>query len=142
MFLCCIEILSGFRSKLDFFTKFSSYSKIWPKALYYSTWSSAKFCQKWLRENSPFLYFFLIRIHVLMLSRNFEWILIKIGFFINFKVTPKAKYCIVMLVSSCFLAHLACFEGSLVPKVSKRDRFDFNLIIMICTSMSLSFLAP
>ena len=31
----------------------------------------------------PFLYFFLIHIHVLMLCRNFELIPIKIGFFKN-----------------------------------------------------------
>ena len=37
----------------------------------YSTGSLAKFHQKWLRENSPFLYFFLVHIHVLMLCRKF-----------------------------------------------------------------------
>ena len=49
----------------------------------YSTVSLAKFHQKWLGENSPFLKFFLIHIHVLMLSRNFELISIKIGEFLN-----------------------------------------------------------
>ena len=34
---------------------------------YYSTGSSAKFRQKWLGENSPFLLHFLMHIHVLML---------------------------------------------------------------------------
>ena len=61
------------------------YDEIWPKSLYYySTGSLAKFHQKWLGENSPFLQFFLIHIHVLMLHRNFELIPIKIGFFMNF----------------------------------------------------------
>ena len=41
--------------KIGFFTNFLSCSKIWPKTMGYSTWSRAKFCQKWLGENSPFL---------------------------------------------------------------------------------------
>ena len=70
--------------KFGFFTNFLSCSKIGPKTLYYSTWSSAKFHQKWLGENSPFLYFFLIHIHVLMLYFKFELIPIKFGFFYEF----------------------------------------------------------
>ena len=69
--------------KIGFFTNFQSYSKIGPKTLYYSTGSLAKFCQKWLGENFRFLLHFLIHIHVLMLYRNFELTLIKIGFFMN-----------------------------------------------------------
>ena len=38
--------------KIGFFMNFQSCSKIGPNTLYYSTWSSAKFCQKWLGENS------------------------------------------------------------------------------------------
>ena len=34
---------------------FYIYSKIWSKTLYYSTGCLAKFRQKWLGENSPFL---------------------------------------------------------------------------------------
>ena len=82
--------------KFGFFTNFLSYSKIWPKTLYYSTWSSTKFHQKWQGENSPFLYFFLIHIHVHMLCRKFELIPIKIEFFTNFlscsKIRPKTLY--------------------------------------------------
>ena len=70
--------------KIGFFTNFKSCSKIRPKTMYYSTGSLAKFRQKWLGENSPFLYFFLIHIDVLMLNINFELIPIKIGFFMNF----------------------------------------------------------
>ena len=70
--------------KIGFFTNFKSCSKIRPKALYYNTGSLAKFRQKWLGENSPFLLHFLIHIHVLMLCRKFELIPIKIGFFMNF----------------------------------------------------------
>ena len=36
--------------EIGFFMNFSSYSKIWPKSLYYSTGSLAKFHQKWLQE--------------------------------------------------------------------------------------------
>ena len=57
---------------------------MWPKSLYYSTWSRAKFHQKWQGENSAFLLHFVMHIHVLMLHRNFELILLKIGFFTNF----------------------------------------------------------
>ena len=82
--------------KVRFFTKFQSCSKIGPKTLYYSTGSLAKFYQKWIGENSPFLLHFLIHIHVLMLCRKFELILIKIGFFTNFqscsKIGPKMLY--------------------------------------------------
>ena len=96
MYLCCVESLSRFRSKLDFFMNFLSCSKIRPKTLYYSTGSLAKFHQKLLGENSPFLLHFLIYIHVLMLPRNFEIILIKIRFFTNFyscsKMRPKTLY--------------------------------------------------
>ena len=67
--------------KIGFFMNFKSYSKIRPKSLYYySTGSLAKFWQKWLGDKFPFL----IHIHVLMLSRKFELIPIKIGFFMNF----------------------------------------------------------
>ena len=58
-------------------------SKIGKKSLYYSTVILVKFHQKWLGENSPFLYFFLIRIHALILCRKFELIPIKIGFYGN-----------------------------------------------------------
>ena len=43
-----------------------------------------KMHQKWLGENSPFLLHFLIHVHVLMLCRKFELVLVKIGFFTNF----------------------------------------------------------
>ena len=82
--------------KIGFFTNFQSCSKIGPKSLYYSTGSLAKFRQKWLGENSPFLSHFLMHIHVFMLCRKFELILIKIGFFTNFqrcsKIGPKSLY--------------------------------------------------
>ena len=70
--------------KIGFFTIFLICSKIGPKSLYYSTGSLVKFHQKWQGENSPFLLHFLIHIHVLMLCRKFELILIKIGFFYVF----------------------------------------------------------
>ena len=47
--------------------------------MYYSTGSLAKFHQKSLGENSPFLYFFLIHIHVFMLYFKFELNPIKFG---------------------------------------------------------------
>ena len=70
--------------KFGFFTIFLSCSKIGQKSLYYSTWSRAKFCQKLKVENSTFLYFFLIHIHVFMLFSKFELISIKFGFFTIF----------------------------------------------------------
>ena len=84
-----------FLIKIGFFSNFESCSKIWPNTLYY-TGSLVKFHQKWQSENSPFLLHFLIHIHVLMLCRNFELILIKIGFFSNFescsKIWPSTLY--------------------------------------------------
>ena len=78
------------RIKIGFFTNFQSCSKIGPKTLYYSTGPLAKFHQKWLGENSPFLLHFLIHIHVLTFCRKFELIPIKIGFFLQiFKVALK-----------------------------------------------------
>ena len=41
--------------KFGFFTNFKSCSKIWPKSLYYSTGTLAKFHRKLKVENSPFL---------------------------------------------------------------------------------------
>ena len=71
--------------KIGFFTNFLSCSKIRSKTLYYySTGTLAKFHQKWLGENSAFLYFFLIHIHVRMLFKKFELIPIKVGFFTKF----------------------------------------------------------
>ena len=137
MFLCCVETLSRFQSKLDFlqnfkvapksgqissiitqrefsifiiffmhihvhmlcrsfewilikigfFTNFLSCSKIMPKTLYYSTAYFAKFYQKSLRENSPFLLHFLMHIHVLMLCRNFQ--LIQNWIFYEYLKLPK-----------------------------------------------------
>ena len=82
--------------KIGFFMNFQSCSKIGPKTLYYSTGYLAKFHQKRLGKNSPFLLHFLIHIHVLMLCRKFELIPIKIGFFMNFqscsKIGPKNLY--------------------------------------------------
>ena len=69
---------------IGFSTIFLSCSKIGLKSLYYSTGSLAKFHQKCQGENSVFLYFFLIHIHVLMLCRKFELIPIIIGFFYEF----------------------------------------------------------
>ena len=70
--------------KIGFFYKFLKLLKNWANTLYYSTGSLAKFWQKWLRENYPFLLHSLMHTHVFMLHRNFELILIKIGFFMNF----------------------------------------------------------
>ena len=70
--------------KIGFFTNFVSCSKIGSKSLYYSTVILAKFHQKRKVENSPFLYFFLVHIQVLMLFIKFEIIPIKIGFFMIF----------------------------------------------------------
>ena len=61
--------------KIGFFTNFSSCSKIGSKSLYYSTASLAKFHEKLIGEESPFLLHFLIHIHVLMLCRKFGLIL-------------------------------------------------------------------
>ena len=52
--------------------------------MYVHAWYMSVFCQKWLEENSPFLYFFLIHIHVFMLYFKSELIPFKIGFFTNF----------------------------------------------------------
>ena len=70
--------------KFGFFMNFLSCSKIRQKSLYYSTGALAKFCQKSLGENSAFLYFSLMYIHVLRLYFKFELIPIEIGFFMNF----------------------------------------------------------
>ena len=75
--------------KIAFFTNFQSCSEIRPKTLYYSTVSLAKFQQKWLGENSPFLLHFVIHIHVLILCKKFELIPIKIGFFTNLQICSK-----------------------------------------------------
>ena len=75
--------------KTGCFTNFKSCSKTGPKTLYYSTGLLAKFHQKWLGENSPFLLHFLMHIHVPMLCRNFELILIKFVFLTNFKIRIK-----------------------------------------------------
>ena len=75
--------------KIGFYINFKSCSKI-------GTGSLAKFHQKWQGENSPFLLYFLIHIHVLMLCRKFELIPIKIEFFTIFKscskIGPKSLY--------------------------------------------------
>ena len=85
MYLCCVETLSWFWSKLDFLWIFKVTQKLGQRpCTIYSTGSLVKFCQKWKGENSLFLLHFPIHIHVLMLCRNFELILIKIGFFMNF----------------------------------------------------------
>ena len=82
--------------KIGFFTNFLSCSKIESKSLYYSTVILAKFRQKRKVENSPFLYFFLMHIQILMLFIKFEMIPIKIGFFTNFlscsKIESKSLY--------------------------------------------------
>ena len=76
--------------KIGFFMNFYSCSKVCPKSLYYnSTVVLVKFHQKWLGKNSPFLKFFLLHIHVLILYRKFEPIPIKIEFFMNFIVAQK-----------------------------------------------------
>ena len=51
--------------------------------------SLVKFHQKLLGENSPFLLYFLMHIHVFMLCRKFVLIPIKIGFFTNFLICSK-----------------------------------------------------
>ena len=55
-------------------------------------------------------------IHVFVLHRKFEQILIKIRFFTNFKSCSKSHvhvslYCL-SVQETCCLAHLACFVGS------------------------------
>ena len=70
--------------KIGFLKIFLSCSKIGPKTMYYSTGSLVKFHQKLKFEHSPFLYFFLMHIHVLMLNIKFDLIAIKIEFFYKF----------------------------------------------------------
>ena len=74
MYLCCSESLSLFKSILDFLRIF----KVAPKSdqIVQGHWPK---CVK-----KHFYNFFLIHIHVLMLLRKFELILIKIEFFMNF----------------------------------------------------------
>ena len=67
--------------KIEFFMNFQICSKIGQKTLYYSTGYLAKFHKIWLGENSQFLYFSLIHIHVLMLHRKFDQIWIFYEFF-------------------------------------------------------------
>ena len=55
MFLCCVEILSGFQSKLDFLQIFKVAPKSGQTPCTISTGSRAKFHQKWHGENSPIL---------------------------------------------------------------------------------------
>ena len=73
-----------FPIKIQFFTNIYSCPKIGLKTLYYNTGSLAKFHQKLKFENSPFLYFFLMHIHVLMLNIKFELNPINIEIFTNF----------------------------------------------------------
>ena len=54
MYLCCVESLSRFQSKLDFLRIFKVAQKS-DQSPCTSTGSWAKFHQKWLGENSPFL---------------------------------------------------------------------------------------
>ena len=84
MYLSCVEILSQFRSKLDFLQIFKVAQKSGQRPCTIVQGHQPNFIEKWLGENSPFLYFFLMHIHVLKLCRNFEPIPIKISFFTNF----------------------------------------------------------
>ena len=86
MFLCCVENLRRFRSKLDFLRIF----KVAPKSGQRPCTIVQGIHEKWLGEKSPFLYFFLMHIHVFMLCRKFELISIKIGFLKKFKVALKS----------------------------------------------------
>ena len=54
MYLCCVETLSSFQSKLVFY-EFLKLLKNQAKVPVLCTRSLAKFRQKWLGENSPFL---------------------------------------------------------------------------------------
>ena len=54
--------------KIGFFYEFLKLLKNRTKVPVYSTGSLAKFHQKWLGENSPFLLHFLIHIHIHGLS--------------------------------------------------------------------------
>ena len=84
MYLCCVESLNSFRSSLDFLRFFKVTPKSGQSPCTYSTVILAKFRQKSKVENSPFLYFFFMHIHVLMLRRKFELIAIKFRFFTIF----------------------------------------------------------
>ena len=67
MYLLCVESLSRFQSKLDFLQIFEVAPKFNKRpCTIYSTGCLAKFCQKWLGKNSPFLLHFLMHIHVLI----------------------------------------------------------------------------
>ena len=105
--------------KIGFIMNFQICTKIGPKSLYYSTVILVRFHQKWLRKNSRFLYFFLIRIHVLILCRKFKPIPIKIGFFMNFYscsiIGPKSLYYSTVI--------LAKFR-------KKMDRREFSVFII------------
>ena len=68
MFLCCVSILRSFQSNLDFY----EFLKLLQNLAKDCTWSLTRFHQKLLGENSLFLLHFLIHIHVLLLSINFE----------------------------------------------------------------------
>ena len=57
----------------------------------YSTGSLTKIHQKRQGENSPFLYFFLMHIHVLMLCKIFELIPIKFELFTIFLSCKKIQ---------------------------------------------------
>ena len=84
MYLCCVESLSSFQSNLDFLRFFKVTPKSGKSPCTNSTVILAKFHQKSKVENSPFLYFFFMYIHVLMLRRKFELIPIKFRFFTIF----------------------------------------------------------
>ena len=76
------------------------------------------------REFSIFI-IFLIDVYVLVLCRKFGLILIKIGFFMNFKVTRKAMYYIHVAHKVSCLSHLGleCFVGNPVFAVCEMVLF-------------------
>ena len=84
MYLCCVESLSWFRSKLDFLQIFKVAQKSGQSPCTIVHDLGPNFTKIEKEKILPFNNFFLIHIHVLMLCTKFELIPIKIGFFYKF----------------------------------------------------------
>ena len=110
MSLCCISSLSQFQLKLYF----KSYSKSWSntQSCVYSLWAFSKFHQNGSQKN---LHFYLIDIHNLMSFIKFEVILIKFGFFTNFKSYFKIQQKIIIIVQS--------ISPKIAPRIFKKIIF-------------------
>ena len=84
MYLCCVESLSSFGSKLDFLQIFKVAQKSSQSPCTIVQGLRPNFIKIYKERILHFYNFFLMHIHVLMLCRKFELIPINIEFFYEF----------------------------------------------------------